>query len=134
MRNLATVWTLFGLVLLVPILAPRAAQAADDTATAREHFEKGKTLMDLTKYNEAAAEYEAAYAAKPDPTLLYNIAQAYRLAGNPEKAVHFYRKYLQYVPKSPYRSDVEEKIATLEKQIKSGEGSTSPPPPNTGGG
>ena len=38
--------------------------------------------MDLGKYAEAAAEFEAAYADKQDPTLLLNLAQAYRLAGN----------------------------------------------------
>ncbi len=88
---------------------------------AREHAQKGKAFMDLGKYSEAAAEYEEAYADKPDPALLLNLAQAYRLAGNGDKAVFFYRKYLQYVPKSPYRADIEEKIAALEKSGASAE-------------
>jgi tetratricopeptide (TPR) repeat protein len=115
---------------LISIAAPRAARAADETTQAREHFEKGKAYMDLGKYGEAAAEYEAAYAAKPDPALLLNLAQAYRQAGNADKALRFYRKYLEKVPKTPYRADIEEKIAALEKQVKTGEGTTAPTPAN----
>ena len=100
--------------------------AADETSAAREHAQKGKAFMDLGKYNEAAAEYEAAYADKQDPTLLLNLAQAYRMAGNGNKAVFFYRKYLQHVPKSPYRADIEEKITTLEKSGATG--AVAPPP------
>jgi tetratricopeptide (TPR) repeat protein len=100
--------------------------AADETSAAREHAQKGKAFMDLGKYNEAAAEYEAAYAVKQDPTLLLNLAQAYRMAGNGNKAVFFYRKYLQHVPKSPYRADIEDKIAALEKSGATG--AVTPPP------
>jgi hypothetical protein len=107
---------------------PRPVAAADDTAVAREHAQKGKAFMDLGKYNEAASEYEGAYAAKPDPALLLNLAQAYRLAGNASKAVFFYRKYLQHVPTTPYRADIEEKIAALEAQSKAGGTGATPPP------
>jgi tetratricopeptide (TPR) repeat protein len=128
MRDLTALIALTMVALVVA--APRVATAADDTSVAREHFEKGKAFMDLGKYNEAAAEYEAAYADKPDPTLLLNLAQAYRQAGNGEKALRFYRKYLQYVPRSPYRADIEDKIAALEKQQGKtpGEGTTTVTP------
>jgi tetratricopeptide (TPR) repeat protein len=124
------------LMLLVALALPRAsaAAAADDdaaVANAREHAQKGKAFMDLAKYQDAATEYEAAYAAKPDPALLLNLAQAYRLAGNADKALFFYRKYLQHVPKSPYRADIEEKIAALEKQSKGTGGGVTPPPADT---
>ena len=109
--------------VLASLVVPRATLAADETTVAREHAQKGKAFMDLGKYTEAATEYEASYAAKQDPALLLNLAQAYRLAGNTDKALFFYRKYLQHVPKSPYRADIEEKIAALEKQSKT-EGKT----------
>ena len=97
-------------VVVVAVLGGPASRtfAADETSAAREHAQKGKAFMDLGKYAEAAAEYEAAYADKQDPTLLLNLAQAYRLDGNGNKAIFFYRKYLQHVPKSPYRADIEE--------------------------
>ncbi len=128
-RALLTVVVLAGLAPAWPSFA------ADETSEAREHAQKGKAFMDLGKYSEAAAEYESAYADKPDPTLLLNLAQAYRLAGNGNKAIFFYRKYLQHVPKSPYRADIEEKIAALEKAGAAGtssapdQGRTVAPPP-----
>lgn len=106
--------------------------AADETSAAREHAQKGTAFMDLGKYSEAAAEYEAAYADKQDPALLLNLAQAYRMAGNGNKAIFFYRKYLQHVPKSPYRADIEEKIATLEKAGATG--AVTPPPASDNAG
>ena len=125
------------LLIVVVLAGPIPASmshAADETSAAREHAQKGKAFMDLGKYTDAAAEYEAAYTDKPDPTLLLNLAQAYRLAGNSEKALFFYRKYLQHVPKSPYRADIEEKIAALEKTGATGAGdkgragNVAPPP------
>jgi tetratricopeptide (TPR) repeat protein len=124
MRKLVPVFTLsLSFAVLASLVTPRSSLAADETSVAREHAQKGKAFMDLGKYTEAATEYEASYAAKQDPALLLNLAQAYRLAGNTDKALFFYRKYLQHVPKSPYRADIEEKIAALEKQSKT-EGKT----------
>ena len=130
-------------VVVVAVLVGPASRsfAADETSAAREHAQKGKAFMDLGKYSEAAAEYEAAYADKQDPTLLLNLAQAYRNAGNGNKAIFFYRKYLQHVPKSPYRADIEEKIAALEKNGATGtvapppvgDNPVTPPPPPSGG-
>lgn len=85
---------------------------------ARAHYQKGTALYDLGKYDEAVAEFEAAYEAKSDPALLYNLAQANRLAGHAEQALHFYRTYLKYVPKVANREEIETRIAALEKQIK----------------
>ena len=115
-------------ILLGSLALVRPVAAADDTAVAREHAQKGKAFMDLGKYPEAASEYEVAYAARPDPALLLNLAQAYRLAGNTSKALFFYRKYLQHVPTTPYRADIEDKIAALEAQSKAGGSGATPAP------
>jgi tetratricopeptide (TPR) repeat protein len=143
-------WLPLAIVASGSLALPRSSFAAEDsaaardTAVAREHAQKGKAFIDLGKYTEAATEYEAAYAAKPDPALLLNLAQAYRLAGNADRALFFYRKYLQHVPKSPYRADIEDKIAALEKQVKeprtgaatgaatapASSGALAPPPPS----
>src|SRR4051812_7106673 len=69
--------------LLGPI--PRAADAADAdpsssnsaaeaTAEARRHFKLGIKLYQDTNYPGALAEFEAAYAAKPGPSSLQNVA------------------------------------------------------------
>jgi tetratricopeptide (TPR) repeat protein len=125
---------LLATLLCAGVVRTPASFAAGETTVAREHAQKGKAFMDLGKYSEAAAEYEEAYADKPDPALLLNLAQAYRLAGNGDKAVFFYRKYLQYVPKSPYRADIEEKIAALEKSGASAEKAGRSPVTSTASG
>ena len=47
--------------------------------------------------------------------MLYNIAQAYRLADQPAEAVRYYRRFLQRMPNARNRDDVERKIADQEK-------------------
>jgi tetratricopeptide (TPR) repeat protein len=104
---------------------------AEDKAAAREHYDKGTTYYDLGKYPDAAREFEAAYEAKKDPAFLYNLAQSYRLAGDSERALHFYRTYLRYVPKAPNRTDIEQQIKALELKVATQAPPTSPPPAGT---
>jgi hypothetical protein len=106
-------------------LAPRAARAeeaahAKDDATrhAKELFEQGTTLFNLGQFDKAIEAWQEGYKAKPDPGFLYNIGQAYRLKGDPAKAIFFYRGYLRTSPKAPNRADVETKIAALQKEVQ----------------
>jgi len=73
------------LLACLPCLAPRAGFAAEPepastpssaeaTAEARRHFKLGIKLYQDTNYPGALAEFEAAYAAKPGPGSLQNIA------------------------------------------------------------
>src|SRR5256885_6575022 len=78
-------------------LAGRAAHA-EDVAAAKMHYERGTALYDLQRYLEAAKEYEAAFEAKNDPALLFNIAQAYRFGGDYAKAIAAFRSFLRRVP------------------------------------
>jgi len=58
-----------------PANANTAAEvSADATAEARRHFKLGIKLYQDTNYPGALAEFEAAYAAKPGPGSLQNIA------------------------------------------------------------
>jgi tetratricopeptide (TPR) repeat protein len=105
--------------VLVCLVAMSVARA-DDTETSRglrEHYARGTTLFDLGRYDEAIREYEAAYELRNDPTLLYDIAQAHRLAHRPEAAVRFYKAYLAREPNSPIRERVEERIIELQKLL-----------------
>lgn len=115
-------------------LAQTAGKEApkDNKALAKEHFQRGTSFYDLGRYSEAIREFEAAYQLKNDPAFLYNLAQAYRLVGNPERALHFYRTYLRYVPKAANRAEIEERIEALEKAAaEKGAAQTSPPPVGT---
>ena len=110
---------------------------ADDAAAAREHAQKATTFYKLAKYDDAIAEFEAAYEAKSDPALLYNIAQCHRLAGHDSEALRLYRNYLKDAPRGPYRAQAEQWIAALEKSaaerpaapVTPATPETPPPPP-----
>src|SRR5690349_808743 len=102
-----------GAALLAVGVAPARAQtkdSPDNKAAAKEHYARGTSFYDLGRYDDAIKEFEAAYELKNDPAFLYNLAQSYRQVGNHEQAVHFYKTYLRYVPKSPNKADIEEKI------------------------
>lgn len=80
---------------LILVLALGGVARADATALARERFQRGTVLYDLGRYVEAAREYEAAYASRSDPALLFNAGQAYRLGGDAAGAHRSYRAYLR---------------------------------------
>jgi len=101
---------------LVGLLVAGVAHA-DDRGTAREHFLKGSRAFDLGTYDEAIAEYGAAYRLKEDPALLYNIAQAHRLGGHTAEALRFYRVFLSRMPAAPNRVEVDAKIRDLQKVL-----------------
>jgi hypothetical protein len=91
---------------------------ADDRAQAREHFVRGTRAFDLAQYEEAIAEYMAAYKLRDDPALLYNIAQAHRLAGHLADAVWFYKSYQNRNPKTANRDEIESRIRELDRLVE----------------
>jgi hypothetical protein len=102
--------------VVVLVVMPNVVHA-DDRAQAREHFVKGTKAFELGLYDEAITEYMAAYKAKDDPALLYNIAQAHRLAGHAAEALRFYRVYASKLPNAANRSEVQTKIEELQKLV-----------------
>jgi tetratricopeptide (TPR) repeat protein len=121
----------------VLVAAPRPAQAQMTQAQKDEvklHYQRATRAYDLQKYQEAIDEYQKAYEISGDPPMLYNIAQAYRLADQPTEAVRYYRRFLQRMPNARNRDDVERKIADQEKiaeERKRSEPVTPPPSTST---
>lgn len=95
--------------------APALAEPTPREA-ARARFDRGQTLYNLGKLDEAIAEFEGAYELDTDPAYLFNLAQAYRLRGNRPRALFFYRRYLDLSPDAPNRAEVTERIAALEAE------------------
>ncbi|HEY4187798.1 MAG TPA: tetratricopeptide repeat protein [Polyangia bacterium] len=97
-----------------------ATKHADDpvAAEARRHYEEGTKAFNLGEYPRAIAEFKAAYNAKPDPSLLYNIGQSFRLQGDAGQAIFFYKSFLRNMPATPNRKEVEGHIRALEKQAQ----------------
>jgi hypothetical protein len=59
---------------------------------------------------------------------LFNIAQAYRLAGDHSNALQFYRSFLRRVPDAPNRTVIEARIAELKKLIEEEDANKKAPP------
>jgi tetratricopeptide (TPR) repeat protein len=103
--------------LLIAALCIGSAGYGDERTDAQKHYVKGTKAFDLGAYDEAIAEYSAAYRIKDDPALLYNLGQAHRLANHPLDAIHFYRMYLTKVPDAPNRDEVASKLADLQREV-----------------
>ena len=82
---------------------------------ARELAEKGRAYHEAGDYLKAVAAFKEAYVLAPSPALLFNIAQAYRLAGDCDDAAWMYRRYLDTNPGPDRRSLAETHLASVEK-------------------
>src|SRR5579872_5935730 len=108
-------WACF-LTAVVGAAAVAAPARADDHADARAHYDKGTAAYALGHYADAAVEFEQAFTLKPDPAILYNAAQAYRLGGRRDRALELYRSFLRvYGRRAEHAPDVEWHISELEK-------------------
>ncbi len=106
------------LILAGLLTNPRPVQAEDAaTVQARQSFQEAQKQFDLGNWDAAIQGFAKAYELRPDPIFLYNVAQAYRRAGNTKRALDLYKNYLIKDPKSPQRTEVEERIRTLQKQL-----------------
>lgn len=96
--------------------------AADDSAppvtpTAADHYQRGMTHYNLGEFDAAVREFKAAYELSQAPELLFNVAQAYRLAEDHKQALFFYDAYLRLRPDAENRADVEAWIAASRKLL-----------------
>jgi tetratricopeptide repeat protein len=125
------------LLIAAPGRGAAAGKSESDKA-ARAHFQQAEKAFNLGNFEEALAAYQAAYAAKPLPGFLFNLAQCQRNLGNQERALFFYRRYLELEPQTPNRAVVEGLIAESEKRLAAqpaaaglapAPAAASPPPP-----
>ena len=102
-----------------PAADSMAARPDDARTYALELFEQSKTLYDRGEFREAAALLERAHAAYQEPVLLYNLARAYQEAGELEKALDAYERYLAADPEVKDRAGIEQRIARLREELHS---------------
>jgi tetratricopeptide (TPR) repeat protein len=117
MKNRFALILLASVILLTHAALAEARSEDPTTEQARKHFQAGQDFFDVGRWDEAAAEFEQAYALRKDPTFIYNMAQAYRRKGDAKRALDLYKNYLIKKPDSPQRADVEERIKTLQQQL-----------------
>lgn len=78
-------------------LGPRAARAQNAEAAkaqARAHFDRALAASNEQRFDDAAREFEEAYALAPDFKVLYNIGRVSALMGRPLRAVEAFEGYL----------------------------------------
>ena len=114
-------------ICICALLFARTALAQSNVDQAREHYRKGTAAYNLGHYAEAAREYEATYELTLDPAALFNTAQAYRLAGETQKAVLAYKGYLRAAPQGSERQVAEQKLDELTR-AGGAPAPTAPPP------
>ncbi|HEX5059048.1 MAG TPA: hypothetical protein VFV99_06795 [Kofleriaceae bacterium] len=95
---------------------------------ARELAEKGRAYHNSGDYSAAIAAFKEAYVLAPSPGLLFNIAQAYRLAGDCDESAWMYRRFLDTNPVGEHRSLAETHLASVEKCGRGGLRVTAPTP------
>ncbi len=114
----------FTLVLVAASAHARGSRVQE----ARSHFEEAQKLYAVGEFESAADEYQLAYKAKPDPALLYNAAQSFRLANQPARAIILYKNYLQFYPGEGNAEDVRTQIAKLKEAIAAADRAKTSPP------
>lgn len=82
---------------------------------ARELAEQGRKHHEAGEYAAAVSAFKEAYVLAPSPSLLFNIAQAYRLGGKCDESAWMYRRFLDTDPRGPQRQIAETQLPTVEK-------------------
>jgi tetratricopeptide (TPR) repeat protein len=100
---------------------------------AEAHYNKGMSAYTLGRFPEAIEEFEKAYEIRSEPVFLYNIAQSHWHNGNPQRAIFFYRRYLEAAPKAKNADDVQKRIQELQAKIdeeneRAAAAAATPPP------
>jgi tetratricopeptide (TPR) repeat protein len=116
-------------VILIALLVGHA-RAEEDAKTL---YERGKIQFALGNFPGAADFFERAFEKKPDPAMLYNAAQARRLAGDKKKALILYQNYLRLFGEPENSNEVEKRIAELKAAIDAEQKANTNPPTGLAG-
>jgi hypothetical protein len=86
------------LAIVLVVLACAVPARADDLEKAKALYDDGLRHYNVADYNAAIAAWKQAYVLSKRPLLLFNIGQAYRLAGDCPQALAFYENYRREEP------------------------------------
>jgi len=105
---------------LTVLAAAVSTASADNKAKAKELYESGLNHYNLAEYPEAIKDWKEAYSLSKKPLLLFNIGQAYRLAGDCKLANIFYDNYQREEPAPKNQEELDQALALCAQ------GSTKP--------
>jgi tetratricopeptide (TPR) repeat protein len=128
--------------LALVALAPAPVAWAQDATPSKEQLEaakkafgEGKALYDEGKFAEAVEKFKESYRLSRNPLLLYNIGHTLDQAGQKDKALFYYRKFLADAPQNAgQRKDVAKRVDVIERENLeadlNGTSTTTTPPAN----
>jgi len=91
---------------------------AEEDASFDTLVERGRKAYSHEEWVSAARAFERAYEQRQVPNLLYNIGRSYENAGEFEKAITYYQKFInQPGIEIDSRKDALDRIDTLEKVV-----------------
>jgi tetratricopeptide (TPR) repeat protein len=95
-------------------LAQSAPVPVDKKQVAKQYVDAGLAAQDSGDYETAITFYLKAYQLVPHPTLLFNMAQAHRLAGHLDQALSLYKRYLSADPSGAQARIARQLVSEIE--------------------
>jgi tetratricopeptide (TPR) repeat protein len=103
-------------------------QTAPMSEEARVHYDRGLAFYGAKDYRAAFAELEAGYAVDPRREFLFAEAQAQRLAGDCQRAVPLYQRFLATDPSPVQVNAAQVGLARCAQQMAAAPPAPPPPP------
>ncbi len=94
--------------------AQLAPADVDKKQVAKQYVDAGLAAQDSGDYDTAITLYLKAYLLVPHPTLLFNMAQAHRLAGHIDQALSLYKRYLSEDPRGEKAGTAHQLVIEIE--------------------
>lgn len=97
MMSRRAAWLFCALGVAFSIVIPRPSRAQDDATIemARQRFREGVQYYDQHQFEKARLAFLQAYALKPHPSVLLNLAQSELRSGHPDEAASHFSQYLR---------------------------------------
>lgn len=116
---------------------PALAEPPRNVEQAREAYAAGKARYESKDYLGALSAFEQSYALSQSTALLFDIAQAHRLAGSGHCAAsrRYYLSYLELEPNAENAREVMERVSELngcadaEERARAAPATAAPPAP-----
>lgn len=113
---------LFSVCLLSPIAAVSAAGTLPPAQQTEfdSQYQQGESLYSAKRFAEAIKCFQRALAIKPDPNVLYNIAQSHKKLEHHREAKDYFEWFLR-IPNdisAAEKQNIEETIADLDQKIR----------------
>jgi tetratricopeptide (TPR) repeat protein len=105
--------------VLVLALAIASEASAQPQERSHEAYARGEAQYQAGDFLAAAASFEQAFALERDPSILFNVAQAYRFGKACAKSADAYRRFLAAVSDAPNAPQVREYIVEQERCAQS---------------